>query len=103
MNLLKPSPRQRHDAAVAHSRFARDSSLPQLRAGMATDAFFVAFRLHLLRRLFAEGAFSQLRPILAEYKKRAARRDAPAGGPLATLLFLALTAVTPWASSRRRS
>lgn len=29
-------------------------------AGMMTDAFFVAFRLpNLLRRLFAEGAFSQ--------------------------------------------
>ena len=29
-------------------------------AGMVTDAFFVAFKLpNLLRRLFAEGAFSQ--------------------------------------------
>ncbi len=29
-------------------------------AGMATDAFFVAFKLpNLLRRIFAEGAFSQ--------------------------------------------
>ena len=34
-----------------------------------TDAFFVAFRIpNLLRRLFAEGAFSQaFVPILAEY------------------------------------
>ena len=41
-------------------------------AGMATDAFFVAFRLpNLLRRMFAEGAFSQaFVPILAEYKNR---------------------------------
>lgn len=41
-------------------------------AGMATDAFFVAFRLpNLLRRLFAEGAFSQaFVPILAECKNR---------------------------------
>lgn len=41
-------------------------------AGMATDAFFVAFRLpNLLRRLFAEGAFSQaFVPILGEYKNR---------------------------------
>ena len=41
-------------------------------AGMATDAFFVAFRLpNLLRRLFAEGAFSQaFVPILSEYKNR---------------------------------
>ena len=39
-------------------------------AGMVTDAFFVAFRIpNLLRRLFAEGAFSQaFVPILAEYK-----------------------------------
>ena len=29
-------------------------------AGVATDAFFVAFRIpNLLRRMFAEGAFSQ--------------------------------------------
>ncbi|CAH1905873.1 lipid II flippase MurJ [Candidatus Nitrotoga sp. HW29] len=41
-------------------------------AGMATDAFFVAFKLpNLLRRLFAEGAFSQaFVPILSEYKNR---------------------------------
>jgi len=41
-------------------------------AGLATDAFFVAFRLpNLLRRMFAEGAFSQaFVPILAEYKNR---------------------------------
>lgn len=41
-------------------------------AGLATDAFFVAFRLpNLLRRLFAEGAFSQaFVPIVAEYKNR---------------------------------
>lgn len=41
-------------------------------AGMLTDAFFVAFKLpNLLRRLFAEGAFSQaFVPILAEYKNK---------------------------------
>lgn len=41
-------------------------------AGLWTDAFFVAFKLpNLLRRLFAEGAFSQaFVPILAEYKNR---------------------------------
>lgn len=41
-------------------------------AGIATDAFFVAFRLpNLLRRMFAEGAFSQaFVPILAEYKNK---------------------------------
>src|SRR5687767_10146780 len=41
-------------------------------AGMLTDAFFVAFKIpNLLRRLFAEGAFSQaFVPILGEYKNR---------------------------------
>jgi putative peptidoglycan lipid II flippase len=41
-------------------------------AGLATDAFFVAFRIpNLLRRLFAEGAFSQaFVPILAEHRNR---------------------------------
>ena len=41
-------------------------------AGMATDAFFIAFKLpNLLRRLFAEGAFSQaFVPILSEYKNK---------------------------------
>jgi putative peptidoglycan lipid II flippase len=41
-----------------------------LGAGLMTDAFNVAFRLpNLLRRLFAEGAFSQaFVPILGEYK-----------------------------------
>jgi len=50
------------DAIIAHT----------FGAGGLTDAFFVAFRLpNLLRRLFAEGAFSQaFVPILAEYKTR---------------------------------
>ena len=41
-------------------------------AGLATDAFFVAFKLpNLLRRMFAEGAFSQaFVPILGEYKNQ---------------------------------
>src|ERR1700741_17385 len=41
-------------------------------AGLLTDAFFVAFRIpNLLRRLFAEGAFSQaFVPVLAEHKNR---------------------------------
>ncbi len=41
-------------------------------AGFATDAFFVAFKLpNLLRRIFAEGAFSQaFVPVLAEFKSR---------------------------------
>jgi putative peptidoglycan lipid II flippase len=46
-------------------------------AGLATDAFFVAFKLpNLLRRLFAEGAFSQaFVPILGEYKNKRSEED----------------------------
>jgi putative peptidoglycan lipid II flippase len=53
--------------------FARDVLIARIfGAGMATDAFFVAFKLpNLLRRLFAEGAFSQaFVPIFGEYKNR---------------------------------
>src|SRR5690242_2275394 len=41
-------------------------------AGVAFDAFVVAFRIpNLLRRLFAEGAFSQaFVPVLGEYRAR---------------------------------
>src|SRR6476620_3355622 len=64
-------------------------------ASAYTDAFFVAFRIpNLLRRLFAEGAFSQaFVPILAQYKNR--EGDAVTRGLIdrvATLLFLALAA-----------
>lgn len=53
--------------------FVRDAIVARVfGAGMATDAFFVAFKLpNLLRRIFAEGAFSQaFVPILAEYKSQ---------------------------------
>ena len=53
--------------------FIRDTVIARaFGAGMYTDAFFVAFKIpNLLRRLFAEGAFSQaFVPILAEYKNR---------------------------------
>lgn len=53
--------------------FVRDAIVARIfGAGMATDAFFVAFKLpNLLRRIFAEGAFSQaFVPILAEYKSQ---------------------------------
>lgn len=66
-------------------------------AGLATDAFFVAFRLpNLLRRLFAEGAFSQaFVPILAEYKSRNSEVDTKRLiDHVATALFLAVLLVT---------
>ena len=66
-------------------------------AGLATDAFFVAFRLpNLLRRLFAEGAFSQaFVPILAEYKNRRGEDETQRLiNHVATLLGLILFVVT---------
>src|SRR5574339_20148 len=53
--------------------YARDFFIARIfGAGLLTDAFFVAFRIpNLLRRLFAEGSFSQaFVPILAEYRTR---------------------------------
>src|SRR5258708_33255966 len=62
-------------------------------AGLATDAFFVAFRIpNLLRRLFAEGAFSQaFVPVLAEYKNRQSPEETRRlVDGVSTALFLAL-------------
>ena len=62
-------------------------------ASVYTDAFFVAFRIpNLLRRLFAEGAFSQaFVPILAEYKNQQGRRATRVlADHVATVLFWAL-------------
>src|SRR4051812_6091229 len=53
--------------------FARDTLIAVFfGAGALTDAFFVAFRIpNLLRRLFAEGAFSQaFVPVFGEYRAR---------------------------------
>ncbi|HXF66783.1 MAG TPA: murein biosynthesis integral membrane protein MurJ [Burkholderiales bacterium] len=66
-------------------------------AGLATDAFFVAFKIpNLLRRLFAEGAFSQaFVPILAEYKSRRGERETRLlVDHVAAALALALALVT---------
>jgi putative peptidoglycan lipid II flippase len=66
-------------------------------AGMMTDAFFVAFKLpNLLRRLFAEGAFSQaFVPILGEYRNKKGEEETKRlVDHVATLLFLALIVVT---------
>ena len=53
--------------------FVRDMVIARIfGAGAETDAFFVAFKIpNFLRRLFAEGAFSQaFVPVLAEYKEQ---------------------------------
>lgn len=66
-------------------------------AGLATDAFFVAFKLpNLLRRMFAEGAFSQaFVPILGEYKNSRSEEDTRTLiDHVATVLSLALFVVT---------
>jgi len=78
--------------------FVRDALIARIfGAGLATDAFFVAFRVpNLLRRLFAEGAFAQaFVPILADYRSR----EGEAGTKLlvdrtATLLALTLFGVS---------
>jgi len=66
-------------------------------AGLQMDAFEAAFRLpNILRRLFAEGAFSQaFVPILAEYRRQrgdAATRDL--AGRVGTLLAVTLLVVS---------
>jgi len=80
--------------------FVRDAIIARIfGAGLMTDAFFVAFRIpNLLRRLFAEGAFSQaFVPILAEYKNRRGHEatraliDRVAG--LLTVVLVAVTAI----------
>ncbi|MDQ5848781.1 MAG: lipid II flippase MurJ, partial [Pseudomonadota bacterium] len=64
-------------------------------ASLATDAFFVAFKIpNLLRRMFAEGAFSQaFVPVLSHYKnKDGAEQTRALIDSVSTLLFLALVA-----------
>jgi len=76
--------------------YARDFVIARaFGAGLYTDAFFVAFRIpNLLRRLFAEGAFSQaFVPVLAEHKNRLPPEETRTLiDGAATLLFLALVA-----------
>lgn len=78
--------------------FVRDTLIARVfGAGIYTDAFFIAFKIpNLLRRLFAEGAFSQaFVPVLAEYKNRRGHEETHAlVNHVATLLGLALLAVT---------
>nr|WP_314483200.1 murein biosynthesis integral membrane protein MurJ [uncultured Pseudomonas sp.] len=87
--------------------FIRDTILARIfGAGVATDAFFIAFKLpNLLRRIFAEGAFSQaFVPILAEYKSQqgeeATRTFVAYVSGLLTLVLAAVTGIgilaAPW-------
>ncbi|MEW6687789.1 MAG: murein biosynthesis integral membrane protein MurJ [Pseudomonadota bacterium] len=74
--------------------YARDFFIARaFGAGLATDAFFVAFRIpNLLRRLFGEGAFSQaFVPILSEYRSRQSAEETRAlVDCVSTVLFAAL-------------
>lgn len=78
--------------------FIRDAVIARIfGAGLYTDAFFIAFTIpNLLRRLFAEGAFSQaFVPVLAEYKsKRGDNATRILLNHTATLLGIALLIVT---------
>ncbi len=59
--------------------FARDMLLARLfGAGVAADAFFVAYRIpNMLRELFAEGSMSAaFIPVFSEYRKRRSHQDA---------------------------
>ncbi|MBD3669773.1 MAG: murein biosynthesis integral membrane protein MurJ [Gammaproteobacteria bacterium] len=87
--------------------FARDMVLARLfGASAGTDAFFVAFKIpNFMRRLFAEGAFSQaFIPVLSEYKTQREHEEVrrlvgDVIGTLGGFLFL-LTAIgvltAPW-------
>src|SRR5258706_1812270 len=78
--------------------FVRDFFIARVfGAGIATDAFFVAFRIpNLMRRLFAEGAFSQaFVPILAEVRNRESpEHTRELVDSVSTALFLALLVAT---------
>ncbi len=78
--------------------FVRDTLIARVfGAGLYTDAFFVAFKIpNLLRRISAEGAFSQaFVPILAEYKKQRSFDETRALiNHVATLLGLFLVLIT---------
>ncbi|MEM9530126.1 MAG: murein biosynthesis integral membrane protein MurJ [Pseudomonadota bacterium] len=77
--------------------FVRDVVLARaFGASVATDAFYVALRIpNLLRRMFAEGAFSlAFVPVFAEYRQQRSRKelkalvDAVAGSLAAVLLVI---------------
>jgi len=79
--------------------FVRDMLIAQFfGVGLATDAFFVAFKIpNFLRRLFAEGAFAHsFVPVLADYKQQNDRQslrefiDKTSGTLALTVLLLTL-------------
>ena len=110
MDTTKPDPSKRHklsfSAFVFSSLTMVSRGLGYIRdavifiifgAGGITDAFLVAFRLpNFLRRLFAEGAFSQaFVPVLSDVKTREGLAQAHATiSRIAGPMLLALTVIT---------
>lgn len=87
--------------------FIRDLVFVQIfGASAGLDAFFVAFRIpNFLRRLFAEGAFSQaFVPVLSEYRQQRSEKEIKVflnhvAGNMLLILFLVTTIavlITPW-------
>ena len=87
--------------------FIRDMVIALLfGADSSTDAFFVAFKIpNFMRRLFAEGAFSQaFVPVMAEYKEKCGREklkeflDRTAGSLALVLMLVTILGVigAPW-------
>ena len=78
--------------------FIRDSIIARIfGVGVETDAFFVAFKIpNLLRRISAEGAFTQaFVPILAEYKTKKSKIEVSyLINKVATLLGIFLVLIT---------
>ena len=75
---------------------ARDMAISQmLGAGAMADAFLVAFKIpNFLRRLFAEGSFSQaFVPVITEFKEKRPKEEVRelvegVSGTLAVVLFV---------------
>lgn len=75
-------------------------------AAAGLDAFFVAYRIpNFLRRLFAEGAFSQaFVPVLSEYRERSTHEEVQVflnriAGAMSTVLFIVTVLailIAPW-------
>ncbi|HWH41821.1 MAG TPA: murein biosynthesis integral membrane protein MurJ [Usitatibacter sp.] len=99
MNLLKAAASVSGMTLLSRiTGFVRDTLIAVIfGAGIATDAFVVAFRIpNLLRRLFAEGAFSQaFVPMLGEYRKqRGDEATRELSGKVLALLAVGLFVVT---------
>lgn len=107
MNLLKAAAKVSSMTFISRILgFMRDALIARwFGAGLESDAFFTAFKLpNLLRRVFAEGAFSQaFVPVLAEYKVQRSEAETRAliahVTGLLSLILLIITAIGITAAS----